>query len=58
MLSEFLLQFKNDISFFNLFEYLTFKSAISESLQDRSDGCRAGQTEEIKEIEEPVSVAN
>ena len=29
MLSDFLLQFKNDISFFNLFEYLTFKTAIS-----------------------------
>ena len=29
MLSEFLLQFKNNISFFNLFEYLTFKTAIS-----------------------------
>ena len=29
MLSDFLLQFKNEISFFNLFEYLTFKTAIS-----------------------------
>ena len=29
MLSDFLIQFKNDISFFNLFEYLTFKTAIS-----------------------------
>jgi len=29
MLSDFLLQFRNDISFFNLFEYLTFKTAIS-----------------------------
>ena len=29
MLSEFLLQFKTQFSFFNLFEYLTFKTAIS-----------------------------
>ena len=29
MLSEFLLQFKSQISFLNLFEYLTFKTAIS-----------------------------
>ena len=29
MLTDILLQFKNDISLFNLFEYLTFKTAIS-----------------------------